>query len=134
MRLTRAEAEFIKWERVCRVATASPRGVPHVVPVCHVLIDGKIYFASESKAKKVKNLEANPHASLAFDLYSDGWGNLKGLMIEGTARFLNRARFRVIRRQLYQKYPQYPAEAALGEGDSVIVEVTPRKKFSWGFE
>ena len=134
MRLTSAEAAFIQWERVCRVATASSNGTPHVVPVCHVLVEGKIYFASGSDARKVKNLQTNPHLSLAFDLYSDAWGNLKGLMIQGMARFVDKKRFRTIRRQLYQKYPQYPVDAALEEGDSVIVEVTPQKKVSWGFK
>jgi len=35
------------------------------------------------------------------------------------------ARFRHIRKALYSKYPQYPDQAALGEADSVIMEVTP---------
>ncbi len=33
---------------------------------------------------------------------------------------------------LYSKYPQYPAEAALDEGEAVIVAVTPTRVFSWG--
>jgi hypothetical protein len=34
---------------------------------------------------------------------------------------------------LYEKYPQYPEEAALEEGD-VIVELTPRHVFAWGLD
>jgi hypothetical protein len=40
-------------------------------------------------------------------------------------------RFRRLRRRLYAKYPQYSREAALGDSDSVIVELTPTHVFSW---
>ncbi|MFQ5520390.1 MAG: pyridoxamine 5'-phosphate oxidase family protein [Candidatus Methylomirabilia bacterium] len=128
-------ADFIQWERICRVATADADGTPHVVPVCHVLADGKICFASGSDAKKVLNLRANPRLALTVDLYSDAWGNLKGVMVQGRATLVEKGpRFRRLRARLYAKYPQYPDEAALEESDSVIVEVTPTHAFSWGLE
>ena len=135
MRLPKAEARFIQWERVCRVATADSAGAPHAVPVCHVLVDGKICFASGNGAKKLRNLGANPRIALAFDLYSDAWESLKGVTVHGRAKLIDRGpRFRKIRSALYRKYPQYPEEAAIEERDSVIVEVTPTRLFSWGFE
>jgi len=55
--------------------------------------------------------------------------------VSGTARLHARTpTFRRIRRRLYQKYPQYPTEAALGDTDSVVVEITPRRVFAWGFD
>ncbi len=135
MRLKRALANLIQWERVCRVATMIEAGVPHLVPVCHVLADGKIYFASGNDGKKVLNLKANPRVTVTVDLYSDNWSNLKGVMVQGTATLIEKGpRFRRIRALLYKKYPQYPNEAALDESDSVIVEVTPTRVFSWGVE
>src|SRR5213593_4301430 len=77
MRLKKALATLIEQERVCRVATANPSGIPHVVPVCHVLADGKLYFGSAADAKKVVNLKINPRAALTVDLYSDAWAHLK---------------------------------------------------------
>ena len=135
MRLKKAEAQFIQWERICRVATAGTTGVPHLVPVCHVLVDGKIYFASGNDARKVLNLRANPRVTVTVDLYSDHWAHLKGVIVQGRARLIDKGpRFRKIRALLYRKYPQYPDEAALDEKDSVIAEVTPTNVFSWGFE
>ena len=134
MRLEKSLAKLIEWERVCHVATASAAGVPHVVPVCHVLTDGKLYFASETGARKVKNLRENPHVTVTVDLYSDDWSNLKGVMIQGAATIVAKGRFKKIRRLLYAKYPQYPDMSAIGERDSVIVEVTPRHAFSWGMK
>ena len=49
---------------------------------------------------------------------------------KGSAALMERGpRFKKARRLLYKKYPQYPQDAALGEGD-VIVEITPRHVFS----
>ena len=134
MRLRKAEAEFIRWERVCRVATVGKNGWPHNVPVCHVLEGGRLYFASGNDATKALNLRANPRVAVTVDLYSDAWENLKGVVVQGTARLIEKGpRFRKVRALLYKKYPQYPTEAALDEKDSVIVEVTPTHVFSWGF-
>jgi nitroimidazol reductase NimA-like FMN-containing flavoprotein (pyridoxamine 5'-phosphate oxidase superfamily) len=103
--------------------------------VCHVLVDGKLYFASEKKARKVRNLRANPDVAVTVDLYSDAWSNLKGVMVQGTATLIAKGpRFRRIRNALYAKYPQYPEQAAIGGADSVVVEVTPTNVFSWGLE
>ncbi len=135
MRLKKAVARLIEWERVCRVATSGPSGMPHLVPVCHVVTDGKIYFASGNDGRKVLNLEANPRIAVTVDLYSDAWAHLKGVMVQGTTTLHKKGpRFRKIRALLYRKYPQYPDEAALDESDSVIVEVTPTRVFSWGVE
>jgi len=135
MRLKRSVARLVMWERVCRVATVGKRGVPHLVPVCHVVADGKIYFASGDDGRKVLNIRENPKVAVTVDLYSDDWANLKGAMIQGTAQLLESGpRFRRIRRLLYDKYPQYPDEAALDESDSVIVEVTPDHVLTWGLD
>lgn len=133
MRLKKAEADFIRWARVCRVATVDPDGMPHNVPVCPLLEANKLYFASAADAKKVRNLESNPCLALAFDDYTEAWEGLKGVMVQGKATCIPRGpRFRTIRRLLYQKYPQYEREAPLEEGESVVVEVSIQKVFSWG--
>ena len=133
MKLKKSLAEMIQWERVCRVATAGKGGMPHLVPVCHVLHNGKIYFASGDTGRKMTNLAENPRVTVTVDSYSDVWPALRGVMVQGTAKLIEGGpRFRRIRALLYKKYPQYPREAALAESDSVVVEVTPVRVFSWG--
>ena len=134
-KLTSTAAEFVRWARVCRVATVSPEGVPHVVPVCHVLVGQKLYFGSGDDGTKVRNLEANPRITVAVDEYSDHWDGLKGAMIQGRARLIERGpEFTRARTRLYEKYPQYPKQAALATSDSVIIEVTPTRVFTWGLK
>lgn len=131
MRLTKAQARMLERERVARVATVGD-GMPHLVPVCHVLAGGKLYFGSAKRGRKVLNVRKNPRLALTVDLYSDDWSHLTGVMVQGRARVIERGpRFRRLRRRLYAKYPQYPREAALGDRDSVILELTPTHVFSW---
>ncbi len=131
MRLTKAQAKMLEWERVARVATVGG-GMPHLVPVCHVVVGGKLYFGSGRRGRKVRNVRANARLALTVDVYSDDWSQITGVMVQGTGRVIERGpRFRRLRRRLYAKYPQYPREAALGESDSVIVELTPTHVFSW---
>jgi nitroimidazol reductase NimA-like FMN-containing flavoprotein (pyridoxamine 5'-phosphate oxidase superfamily) len=135
VRLPRAAVKLIQWERVSRIATAGGTGMPHLVPVCHVLEGGKIYLASGTDGRKVLNLRANPQLALTVDHYSEDWDGLRGVMVQGTAALIERGpRFRRIRRLLYAKYPQYPTEAALGDDDSVMIELTPTHVFTWGLD
>ncbi len=132
MRLRKAIAKFLARERVCRVATLGEDGMPHVVPVCHVLAQGRVYFGTGNDSQKARNLKANPHMAVLVDLYSDDWSFIRGVMVQGVARLIQRGpEFRKIRTLLYEKYPQYPTEDALGESDSTIVEMTPARVSSW---
>ena len=135
MKLKKSVAQWFDRERVCRVASANARGMPHLVPVCQVVADGKIYYASASDGRKALNIAANPRVAVTIDLYSDDWAHIKGATVQGTARlFASGPRFRKIRSLLYRKYPQYSRDATLDEKDSVIIEVTPVRVFSWGLD
>jgi nitroimidazol reductase NimA-like FMN-containing flavoprotein (pyridoxamine 5'-phosphate oxidase superfamily) len=133
MRLKKAEREFLAFQRVCRVATVSRKGVPHNVPVCPILDGDRIYFASETGAVKVRNIRATGHVALAFDEYTESWSGLKGVLIRGKGRTIEAGpAFRRVRKLLYRRFPQYEGYAALEEKDTVVVEVTPTQTFSWG--
>ncbi len=107
----------------------------HVVPVCHVLEGGRIYFGSSRNSTKVRNLQKDAHIAVLVDLYSEDWDLIKGVMIQGTAKLIPRGpQFRKFRALLYKKYAQYPGDAALTERDSVVVEVTPVRHSAWGID
>jgi PPOX class probable F420-dependent enzyme len=135
VRLQKRHATFLERARVVRVATAGRDGVPHVVPVCGVLAEGRLFFGSGDGARKVRNVQANPRVTVVADDYSEAWDGLRGVMLTGDAVIHRRGpRFRRGRRLLYAKYPQYRSDAALEEGDAVIVEVRPTRVFAWGFD
>ncbi|HEV8583783.1 MAG TPA: pyridoxamine 5'-phosphate oxidase family protein [Methylomirabilota bacterium] len=133
--LTKRVGKLLGAERVCRVATVGEAGAPHLVPVCHAVVGDRVYFGSGDDARKVLNLRHNPRLALTVDLYSDDWSRICGVMVQGRARLLERGpAFTRARRRLYAKYPQYSREAALSPADSVIVEVTPTRVFTWGLD
>jgi hypothetical protein len=61
------------------LATTKPDGRPHVAGVGALWVDGKIYFTSSARARKGRNLAANPNCVLSV--------SLKGidLVVEGRA-------------------------------------------------
>ena len=133
--LTKTAADLVARERVCRMATASSEGQPHLVPVCHVVAGGKIYIGSGDDGTKVRNLRANPRITVTVDLYSEHWASLKGVMVQGRAKLIERGpAFQRARKKLYEKYPQYSKEAAISPSDSIILEITPIHVFTWGLE
>lgn len=134
-KLAKKIAAVVQYERVCRVATAAAGGMPHVVPVCHVLVRDRLYFGSANDARKVLHVRDNAQLAAVIDVYTDAWSQLRGVMLQGPARIIARGpEFQRIRKALYAKYPQYPREAAIAPSDSVIVELTPRRVFTWGFD
>src|SRR5437773_11824587 len=113
MRMTSAIARLIERERVCRVATAGRRGMPHLVPVCQVVAGGKIYFASGNDGRKALNLAENPRVAVTVDLYSEDWTHIKGVIVQGQAGLVAPVTaFRRIRALLYREDPQYGRDAA----------------------
>lgn len=134
-KLSGAAADLVARERVCRVATVNAEGQPHLVPVCHAFAGGKLYIGSGDDGAKVRNLKTNPKITVTVDLYSDHWASLKGVMVQGRAKLIERGpAFQRAKKKLYEKYSQYAKEAALAPSDSVIVEITPTHVFSWGLD
>ena len=132
-RLSGKALAFVRSQRVARLATVSRNGMPHNVPVCTVAAGGRIYLASDKDARKVRNVRATARVALAFDQYSENWKTLAGVMVLGTGTIVDRgAEFRRARHALYRKYKPYARVAAIEEGESVIIVVTPTQSFSWG--
>jgi nitroimidazol reductase NimA-like FMN-containing flavoprotein (pyridoxamine 5'-phosphate oxidase superfamily) len=127
--------KFLNQQPVIRVATVGRSGRPQVTPVCHVVSDGRIYWASYLDAAKLANISHHRTVALVADVYQDNWKNLCGVMAQGKARiFKNGSVFRRVRGLLYSKFPLYKSNHSFDEGGAVIIEVTPTKLISWSFK
>ncbi|MGH3407591.1 MAG: TIGR03668 family PPOX class F420-dependent oxidoreductase, partial [Streptosporangiaceae bacterium] len=77
--------------RVARLATASPDGVPHLVPVTFAVDGDLIYTAVDYKPKKstnlrrLRNIRENPRVALLADHYDDDWDMLWWVRVDGWA-------------------------------------------------
>jgi PPOX class probable F420-dependent enzyme len=112
---------------VARLATVTPAGLPHVVPVVFALVQDVLYMAVDNKPKtttalqRLANIEASGRASLLVDHYTEDWSTLWWVRVDGSAEVLSVAyphqRSSVTRSRSQQvdvglealtnKYPQY---------------------------
>jgi PPOX class probable F420-dependent enzyme len=76
---------------VARLATVSPDGRPHLVPVAFAVRDDVLYTAVDAKRKSTRrlrrlaNIERNPQVSVLVDHYVDDWTQLWWVRADGIA-------------------------------------------------
>ncbi|CAN5755383.1 PPOX class F420-dependent oxidoreductase [soil metagenome] len=129
------EADFVAQARTGALATTYPDGRPHVVPISTVLYLDRVVFATEIGTQKVRNIDADPSVAICYDEYHEDWSQLRQVIVHGEAYVLDAGfEFERDRALLYEKYPQYEAEAPIESGSSVIVEVRADRVLSWGLD
>jgi PPOX class probable F420-dependent enzyme len=76
---------------VARLATVSPDGRPHLVPVVFAVDHQVVYTAVDAKPKttqrlrRLANIDANPRVSLLVDHYAEDWTQLWWVRVDGIA-------------------------------------------------
>jgi PPOX class probable F420-dependent enzyme len=130
--LSEAEASFVRWARVARLATVDAQGAPHVVPVCPVLDGDRVLFVSDANAK-IRNLRAVVRCAVVFDEYVEDWDLLRQVQIRGTATVVEHGpEWERGKALLDEKYPQYEPVFPIRPG-SLIVYVAIERVTSDGF-
>ncbi len=119
---TPAEISYLQSQRLARIATVSPNGQPHVVPVGfrynpdYSTIDvGGHDFA---KRKKFRDVQKNPRVAIVIDdLASVNPWKARGIEIRGEAQVL------------------MTGGSEIGRGfDSEMFRIKPKRIVSWGIE
>jgi PPOX class probable F420-dependent enzyme len=114
---------------VARLATITPDGRPHIVPVTFAVEGDRIYSIVDTvKAKtslslaRLRNIETNPWVSLLVDEYDDGWEHLWWARADGMARIAPKGPdWDHAKALLVARYPAY--RQATDFGPATIVEV-----------
>ena len=128
---------FIDTRRIAHLATADGDGVPHVVQVCFVLAEDRLYITIDGKPKqhgrplkRLRNIAENPRAAIVFDRYDEDWRRLGWVMLHGPAGILAsgpehdhaQARLRI----------RYPQLGAMQISDLPVIAIAVEKAASWG--
>ena len=139
MQFDRAERRFVRRGRVGRLATTDGEGRPHVVPVCYALVDDELVSPLDEKPKsvaptglqRVRNVRANPEASLVVDRYVEDWDRLGWVQVHGTAavRGPDDEGHEAAVGALREKYRQY-CDQAIDERPRLVL--SPDRVVSWG--
>jgi pyridoxamine 5'-phosphate oxidase family protein len=90
MLFTEGELEFLRSQRIARVATVGPSGWPHVVPVMYS-IDEKGAFEFDVDGVKLRNLTGEPRAAMVVD----AMGPKRGVSFQGSAELIGPERARL---------------------------------------
>ena len=86
---TEPELEFLRSQRIARLATVGPSGWPHVVPVMYALTDAGD-FEFDVDGVKLRNLKAEPRAALVVD----AMGPKRGVTVQGRVSLIGPQRAR----------------------------------------
>jgi len=113
---------------VARLATVSPAGRPHIVPVTFALAGDRIYSAVDFKPKttmrlqRLDNIRAHPQVAVLADHYSGDWARLWWVRADGHATVLEEpADMAAPLGLLAERYEQY--RERLPAGPVVCVQV-----------
>jgi PPOX class probable F420-dependent enzyme len=119
---------------IARLATITPDGTPHLVPVVFAVEGDVVYTAIDAKPKttrrlrRLANIESNPQVSLLVDHYADDWTQLWWVRADGVAAIHSGGEAMDIGyRALRAKYPQYQSVPLNGP----VIAVTVHRWSSW---
>ncbi len=126
------------------VCTSDRHGQPHLTPVFFVYDENsnKIFFITNDRSKKVKNLSENPNLSITIDIRdTKNPFNNEGVLAQGTASITDKAPIYFLSEETLQlyydiymefksKYEKVIENKPLGEND-VIVQVNIEKMVYW---
>lgn len=125
--LTPEQRTFLEGHEVCRLATSSKDGRPHVVPVIYALDGEDIIVATDYGTRKLVNLKENPRAALVVDEYHPN----RAVMVEGECEVFERGeeylRMLQVLLDRFETYRKNP----WGEGEAPILKVKPTKAVMW---
>jgi len=113
VKFSEKEAEYLAEQTLGRIATASPRLEPHVVPVAFEFDGSYIYFGGWNleRSLKFRNIMSNNKVAFVVDdLVSTRPWRVRGIEIRGFA------------------------EKVECEEGRLCVRITPTRKVSWGLE
>lgn len=108
--------------QVARLATITPGGAPHLVPVVFALVDDSVWLVVDTKPKsgrplqRLANIGAHPRVSLLVDHYDDDWSAVWWVRADGVAAIvpIDDPQGEGALAALAAKYPQYAVEPPPG--------------------
>ena len=125
--LAPSQLKFLGAHELCRLATASKDGKPHVVPVIYALDGEDVIVAVDYGTKKMKNLKENRNVALVVDDFRPN----HAVMVEGECEILESGKeYLRLLRVLLDRFETY-RKNPWGEGESPILRIRPVKSASW---
>ena len=128
--------EFLKKQKILRLATLDKKGNPHVVPVWYLFNSKKLYIGTNSKTEKAKNVKNNSKVSFCVDVGINS-PDIFGVMGQGIGKLIIEknevARIeKIILLRYFNTLDDKSAKELLEETDCII-EITPKEYSVWEY-
>ena len=128
--------EFLRTQKMLRLATIDPSGNPHIVPVWYMYANKKFYIGTNTKTKKAKNIKKNSKVSFCVDTGIKS-PDIFGIMGVGRARLiLKMDMVEVLAKKILLRYfknlENQSAQQLLNQTDCII-EIIPKKITNWEY-
>ena len=128
--------DFLKSQKIMRLATIEPNGNPHIVPVWYNYSGRKFYVGTSTRTKKAKNIKQNSKISFCVDVGVSS-PDIFGIMGVGKARLiLEKKHVQLIAKRILLRYfkslRNKSAQQLLNDTDCII-EITPKRIKTWKF-
>lgn len=128
--------EFLKSQKILRLATIDSAGNPHIVPVWYMYVNDKFYVGTNTKTRKAKNIKKNPKVSFCVDTGIRS-PDIFGVMGIGRARLILKTDrvehlAKKILRRYFKNLKNQSARQLLNQTDCII-EITPKKITNWKY-
>ena len=128
--------EFLKEQKILRLATVDKNKTPHISPVWYRYSSKKFYIGTNTSRQKVKNLKKNNKVSFCVDIGINA-PNIYGVMGQGNANLiLENSKVKTIAKKILLRYfkslENKSAKELLDDTDCII-EIIPDKITVWDY-
>ena len=93
---------ILSGRHIAALATQGSDGLIHLTAVWYLYEDGNLYVTTNSKSRKIRNIESRPTASLMIDTRKPGFEY--GLTAAGAATAIRGDEARVLSRKIHERY------------------------------
>jgi nitroimidazol reductase NimA-like FMN-containing flavoprotein (pyridoxamine 5'-phosphate oxidase superfamily) len=128
--------KFLKEQKILRLATIGPKGVPHIVPVWYLFSGKKFYVGTNARTKKAKNVKKNNRVSFCVDVGIRA-PNIYGIMGQGKANLiLDKSIVNKIAKKILLRYfrtLENSSAKELLEDTNCVIEIVPQKFSVWDY-
>ena len=128
--------EFLKSQKILRLATVDKNNTPHIVPVWYIYSSKKIYIGTNTRTQKANNLKKNKRVSFCVDIGIKA-PNIFGVMGKGKANLiLDKSKVKKMAIKIllrYFKNMKNKSAIELLEDTDCIIEIIPEKISNWSY-
>ncbi|EGG41800.1 Pyridoxamine 5'-phosphate oxidase-like, FMN-binding domain-containing protein [Candidatus Nitrosarchaeum limnium SFB1] len=127
--------EFLKTQKILRLATIGNNKTPHIVPVWYMYSSKKIYIGTNTKTQKAKNVKKNNKVAFCVDVGINS--PIDGVMGQGCANIiLENNKVKKIAEKIllrYFKNMENKSAKELLDNTDCIIEIIPEKLSVWSY-